>query len=168
MGAVSAQSSSTALKNDPAELSQLRSNWKKAAEQAIDSVNKKYLEALLALKAKFAKEGKLDQVIRVDNEIRILKENDFKQGQTPLYAVPVVKIISATYGRNDKSADVTEKVRELVEVKRKMFACAPRDLGSDPDPGWHKTLTIVYTVDGVLREQKRDEDENILISSFYN
>lgn len=81
---------------------------------------------------------------------------------------PIVKIISATYGTGGKNADVTKRVKELVEGKRQKFSANPRDLGADPSPGWNKSLSIIYTTDGVRHQQRRNENETILLESFYH
>jgi hypothetical protein len=78
-----------------------------------------------------------------------------------------VQIVSATYGTAGKDADVTGKVKEFVEDLQKPFASNPKDLGADPNPGWNKSLRIVYMKDGVRREQRRNENEDILPESFY-
>ena len=80
---------------------------------------------------------------------------------------PVVRILSAIYGSGGKNADVTEKVKDYVEVKRQAFTASPGGLGADPNPYWNKSLTIKYIKDGVHREQRRNENESVLIESFY-
>lgn len=87
----------------------------------------------------------------------------------PLLAVKhwPVQILSAVYGTGGKDADVTAKVKEFVEVKRSFFAVTPTHLGADPNPYWNKSLHIVYTKDGVRREQRRNENEHVLPESFY-
>jgi len=78
-----------------------------------------------------------------------------------------VQILSAVYGAGGKDADVTDRVQELVEEKRKRFSVNPRDLGADPNPGWNKSLRIVYLKDGVRREQRHGENARVLPDSFY-
>lgn len=78
-----------------------------------------------------------------------------------------VQVLSAIYGTGGKDADVTKRVKELVEVKRAFFAVNPPTLGSDPNPYWNKSLHIVYMKDGVRREQWRNENEHVLPESFY-
>ncbi|MEM9283455.1 MAG: hypothetical protein AAGA96_16650 [Verrucomicrobiota bacterium] len=78
-----------------------------------------------------------------------------------------VQIISAIYGTGGKNADVTERVRRLVEVERTFFASNPKHLGADPNPYWNKGLRLVYLKDGVRRVQHRNENEHILPESFY-
>ncbi len=78
-----------------------------------------------------------------------------------------IQVISAIYGTGGKNADVTARVKQLVEVERKFFAANPGHLGADPNPYWNKGLHIVYYKDGVRREQRRNENEHILPESFY-
>ncbi|HSJ01364.1 MAG TPA: hypothetical protein VK956_02880 [Verrucomicrobium sp.] len=78
-----------------------------------------------------------------------------------------VQILSAVYGTGGKNADVTVRVKELVETKRAFFAVNPPTLGADPNPYWNKGLHIVYMKDGVRREQHRNENEYVLPESFY-
>ncbi|MEM9016456.1 MAG: hypothetical protein AAGC68_05535 [Verrucomicrobiota bacterium] len=78
-----------------------------------------------------------------------------------------VQVISAIYGTGGKNADVTEKVRQFVEVEQAFFAANPKYLGVDPNPYWNKGLRIIYLKDGVQRVQRRNENEHILPESFY-
>lgn len=78
-----------------------------------------------------------------------------------------MKVISAVYGGGKHQADVTERVRKHVEQDKKAFWVTPGDLGADPTPGWNKTLTVVFTKDGVRRLQARTETEHALPESFH-
>lgn len=78
-----------------------------------------------------------------------------------------VQVLSAIYGTGGKNADVTARVKDLVENQRAFFAVDPPNLGADPNPYWNKGLTIVYMKDGVRREQHRGENEHVLPESFY-
>ena len=78
-----------------------------------------------------------------------------------------VKVISAVYGGGKHQADVTERMRKYVEQDKKAFWVTPGGLGADPTPGWNKTLTVVFTKDGVRRLQARTETEYALPESFY-
>ena len=82
-------------------------------------------------------------------------------------ARPRVQVLSAIYGTGGKDADVTERVKDLVEVKRSFFAANPGHLKVDPNPYWNKALRITYMKDGVRRHQHRNENEHILPESFY-
>ncbi len=73
VGALSAQKSNKSETTEPKELVALRNNWEKAKEQAIVSVNMKYIEALEALKLRLTKAGDLDRALLVDSEIKSLR-----------------------------------------------------------------------------------------------
>jgi len=77
-----------------------------------------------------------------------------------------VQVLSANYGTGGKNADVSDRVARLVE-ERKRFAVSPVDLGADPNPGWNKSLHIVYVKDGVRREQRWNENGTVLPESLY-
>jgi len=55
-----------------------------------------------------------------------------------------VSVISATYGSGTTYADVTDRVDELLGQPHAGFYVHPKALGSDPTPGWNKTLIVVY------------------------
>lgn len=78
-----------------------------------------------------------------------------------------VQILYAMYGSGDRNADVTLRVKELVETKRTWFAVDPPTLGIDPIPYWKKSLWLAYVKDGVRREVRRYENEHVLPESFY-
>lgn len=78
-----------------------------------------------------------------------------------------VQILSAIYGTGGKNADVTERVKQLVEVERKFFAANPGHLKVDPNPYWNKSLHIVYMKDGIRRERRYNENGHVLPESFY-
>ena len=78
-----------------------------------------------------------------------------------------VQILSAIYGTGGKNADVTARVKQLVEVERRFFAANPGHLKVDPNPYWNKSLHIVYMKDGVRRERRYNENGHVLPESFY-
>lgn len=78
-----------------------------------------------------------------------------------------VQILYAMFGSGDRNADVTLRVKELVETKKTTFAVNPTTLGVDPIPYWKKSLWIAYVKDGVRREVRRYENEHVLPESFY-
>jgi len=77
-----------------------------------------------------------------------------------------VQVLAATYGTGGKNADVIERVTRFVE-DRKRFSANPVDLGADPNPGWNKSLHIVYIKGGVRREQRWNENGTVLPESLY-
>jgi hypothetical protein len=78
-----------------------------------------------------------------------------------------LQILYGMYGSGDKNADVTLRLKELVETKKTWFAVTPSSLGIDPIPYWNKSLWIAYVKDGVRREVRRYENEHVLPESFY-
>ncbi len=67
-------------------------------------------------------------------------------------------ILSAIYGTGGKDADVTERVKKLIFLEKRVFWVNPGDLGADPNPGWNKSLTIKYEANGA--EGKKSWGEN--------
>ena len=59
---------------EPKDLSSLRELWQRARKQATEPIDKKYLEALDALKQRFTKAGQPDAALAVDQEIKRLAE----------------------------------------------------------------------------------------------
>lgn len=55
---------------NPPELTSLRDSWQNARKRATDPVDRKYLEALKAMKEQFVKSGKLEEALAVDAEIK--------------------------------------------------------------------------------------------------
>ena len=78
-----------------------------------------------------------------------------------------VQILYAMYGSGDRNADVTLRLKELVEVKKTVFAVDPPTLGIDPIPYWNKSLWIAFIKDGKRREVRRYENEHVLPEYFY-
>jgi hypothetical protein len=57
---------------EPTDLTKLRDSWQRAIHQANAPLDKKYEEALAAMKTRFTKEGKLQEALAVDNELKML------------------------------------------------------------------------------------------------
>ena len=65
-------------------------------------------------------------------------------------------IVSATYGTEDVTIDITQKVIEMISSGSMQFKVSNR-LGGDPCKGKHKHLYIVYTIDGTETTKKVPE-----------
>ncbi|MEY4483990.1 MAG: hypothetical protein RL693_1442 [Verrucomicrobiota bacterium] len=78
-----------------------------------------------------------------------------------------VQIIYAMWGSGDRNADVTLRLKELVEKQKTSFAVNPSTLGADPIPYWRKSLWIAFAKDGVRHEVRRYEDEVVPPEYFY-
>ena len=57
---------------EPPEFATLKQSWTRARKVATDPIDKKYVEALIAMKDKFTKAGKLAEALIIDSEIRSL------------------------------------------------------------------------------------------------
>ena len=57
---------------------------------------------------------------------------------------PTLKIVSATYGYQGKTIDVTARLSSLISDNRITISVTNDNLGSDPAYGYGKTLTVVY------------------------
>lgn len=57
----------------PKDLLALRQSWQKAREQAISPIDKKYADALAALKSRYTKDGNLEAALAVDAELKVLQ-----------------------------------------------------------------------------------------------
>ena len=146
-----------------------RTEIAKSLEGARLKVDTSYITLLESLAVKLTKESRIDEAIKVREKVIAAKQALPKIAGLGTEMDPKfpVRIIAASYGSGDKMADVTARVRELVEVKRVDFAVNPGTLGTDPNPGWNKNLTVRYTKDGVERKQNRGENETLLIESFH-
>ena len=78
-----------------------------------------------------------------------------------------VQIVYAMWGSGDRNADVTLRLKELVEKQRTTFAVNPSTLQADPIPYWRKSLWIAFIKDGVRHEVRRYEDEQVPPEYFY-
>lgn len=78
-----------------------------------------------------------------------------------------VQILYAMWGSGARNADVTLRLKELVEKQRIPFAVNPTTLEADPIPYWRKSLWIAFIKDGVRHEVRRYEDEQVPPEFFY-
>lgn len=62
-----------------------------------------------------------------------------------------LKLVSAVYGSGTAFADVTDRVKALLDEPGARFHANPHWLGADPTPGWNKALVIVYEISGKRR-----------------
>jgi hypothetical protein len=70
-----------------------------------------------------------------------------------------LRIVSASYGADDRQRDITYRVRSRV-INNRLDVGADNDLaGGDPAPGTVKTLWLIYSLDGG-REQRLRIGEN--------
>jgi hypothetical protein len=62
----------------PKELDQLRESYQKARQQALNPIERKYEDALKAMKTRFTKDGNLEAALAVDGELTLLKASEPK------------------------------------------------------------------------------------------
>lgn len=74
-----------------------------------------------------------------------------------------VTVLAASYGSGRRSREVTDVVRSMVRGGRIDMAVENHTLGADPAPGRPKTLTVVYTVDGLRRQARVPEHGRLLL-----
>jgi hypothetical protein len=60
---------------EPPSLTNLRESWQRARQQANAPLDKKYVDALQAMKTQFTKAGDLENAVLIDAEIKSLKES---------------------------------------------------------------------------------------------
>ena len=135
--------------------------------QAVVDADQKLLEQIDAARKAAVRAGNDEQVERLDRRSEAaaarLREHQAalaaaRSGERPL-------LVSASFGRGKKWADVTDAVRGLLEATGAVRA-NPDTLGADPDPGWRKRLEIVYTLDGERHSVMIDEDGEIRVEGL--
>lgn len=67
---------------EPNDLTKLRQSWQRAVSQATAPLDKKYVDALQQIKTRFTKEGKLEEALAVDNELKLLASRESAQQST--------------------------------------------------------------------------------------
>lgn len=72
-----------------------------------------------------------------------------------------VKILAATYSFGSQYADVTARVRALLQKGDEVFQANPWWLQADPQPGWNKALVIFCEVRGKRAVFSVGEGENV-------
>jgi hypothetical protein len=138
---------------------------KEAAAKARAANDEKIADALDARAADSAELNAWTRIIHPDENQNLAFVLD-QTGVAPATPSASFKVLSATYGSGGKDADVTEKVREWLTVKKAAFRVTPPDLGADPNPGWNKGLTVTYTIDGTEAKKNWGENSQVSPSDF--
>ncbi|MEK7953611.1 serine/threonine-protein kinase [Luteolibacter soli] len=134
---------------------------KEAAAKARESGDEKVATALDERASGSAELAAWMRIIHPEENLAFVLD---QTGVAPAGAA--LKIVSAVYGTGGKNADVTEKVREWLTVKKEAFRVTPPDLGADPNPGWNKGLTITYVLDGAEAKKSWGENSQVSPSDF--
>lgn len=142
----------------------------KAIEEPLEKADRDYLINLEGLALRLTKAGKIEDALMARHAADALKKKQVAR-ETVREMIrpgePAVKILSASYGTGGKYADVTERVKHYVEVKRETFWANRETLKSDPNPGWNKSVTVKYLKDGVKRERSWGRNEPLRVEDFY-
>lgn len=64
---------------------------------------------------------------------------------------PTLRIVSATWGTADATADVTQTVDQAIADNRELLV-DNADMGSDPSPGHEKSLRIRYSIGSTTKD----------------
>lgn len=132
--------------------------------QALVAADEKLLDGCDALRKAAVKARNDAEVERLDRRSEAaaarLREDQAALAAARAHEPP--RIVSASFGRGDKWADVTDRIRQLAASSQVVRANA-RTLGIDPDPGWRKRLEIVYLEDGERRTFMIDTDSEIRV-----
>lgn len=139
----------------------------RSIERQLAKASETYLGLLTDLMTRLTKQGKIDEALKVREKVETEKRLHPPVAAAATSGKGAVKVLAASYGTGGKTADVTETVRQFVEIKKQDFTVTPGHLGVDPNPGWNKGFTVRYLKDGVERKQNRGENETLLIESFY-
>lgn len=118
------------LAAEPTDLTKLRESWLRAVQQATTPLDKKYVDALSLLKVRYTKEGKLEDALVVDNE---LKQIASRSAVAPVTPAPSGK---------EPTKNQAEKV--LLASKWLYFERGP----AEDKPGTGPGNVIVFKKDG--------------------
>ncbi len=147
---------------EPSELSVLREGWQRATRQATEPLNRKYRDALGAMKLRFTQAGKLEEALAVEREIQALDEAAKGEEKLPRK----LTILSAIYRRQGSrgGVDTTRILREALErgddriVLNTRFGAG----GEDPAPAAPKETVIVYSLRGEKKEKVFPENHALV------
>jgi hypothetical protein len=151
---------------DPSELIAQRAEYMRAAARASVGPLTAYLRVLEPLRQQYAREGRTDAAVAVQNEMKSIQmQLDAAQANSNLSTSAPVQLYieSVSYGHQQtkRVADATTAVRSALEAGSPSIVIATKDLGlqgADPAPGAHKTAVIVYTINGRKKEKIVDEN----------
>lgn len=140
----------------------------KVADKAVKDLDVKFkaamkkgdLEAATAIKTQMAD-------ISSGKALAALETTWKQKDATDLLNTPgSIKVISATFMAQGETVDVTEKVQAKFDSPNKKPFVLDAKVFGDPIPGFAKTLTIVYTIDGKKNSKTFTSWETIDQSKF--
>ncbi len=145
---------------EPPQLVTCREEHLRAVQRAMAPVLQNYVTKLTGLKQQFAREGKFEAGVAVENELReATRQLQAAQGAAdptkPISAQ--LTIVSAVYGDSSgkRTANVERALRQAMAAGRDTIPLTNEGLngGGDPAPMAPKRVTITYTIGGVKKEK---------------
>lgn len=147
---------------EPSELSTLREGWQRATRQATEPLNRKYRDALNAMKLRFTQAGRLDEALAVEREIQALEKAASGEEKLPRK----LTILSAIYRRQGSrgGVDTTRILRGALERGDTRIVLNTRfgAEGEDPAPSALKETAIVYSLRGERKEKVFPESHELV------
>ncbi len=140
------------LAAEPKELSSLRDSWTKVRNQATTPIDKKYGEALEALKLRFTKAGDLASALAIDEELKLLAASSEAALAPQSGAAASVKPATTKTGLEKFLADTTWNV--VLDADQKpwpdvMFKSGGKFTGfNKTDIPWNATTKDTVFVQG--------------------
>ena len=122
----------------------------KMADKAVKDLDVKFKAAMKKgdLTAATAIKMKMDEIDKGQTLANLETTWKAKREAIDLLNVPgSIRVISATHSANGQTFDITEMVQDKFDTDKKPFVLDSKVFG-DPVPGSHKTLVIIYTIDG--------------------
>lgn len=84
---------------------------------------------------------------------QLWKLEPIKKGKVDAAPKTVIKVLSATWGVKGRTADVSKRVQELWNTGESKFEVRNHILNADPAKGVQKSLTVVYSKNGVEKSK---------------
>jgi hypothetical protein len=155
---------STKAPADPPELLARRADYYRTVSRLQVQSLTTYLRALDPLKQQFRRDGKLEAVVAVDNEIKAVAEKlkAAQSGSNLSTAPPAqIQIESVTYGdpKTKRTRDGTAAAQAALDSGAATIVLSGKELRTgDPAPGTRKVAVITYTVNGKRKEKTFPEN----------
>jgi hypothetical protein len=145
---------------EPPELVADRAEFLRAMQRASVQPLSNYLRLLQSRQQFFAREGKAEAAAAVAAEVATIKEQlTAAQAASDLTtAAPTqLQIDKAEFGdfQRNRVLDVTKYVQNAFTAGKATVSLRGTDMvgASDPSPGVHKSIRIVYTINGKRKER---------------
>ncbi len=144
----------------------------RAFEKQASVIHDAFLQRLDAYADAMRKTGQMEIAHQLREELDEMKDLTVWLGTFERIAsaenprLSPIRILRAIYGTGGKDADVTQRVRTIVEGEGRDFWVNPRELGADPNPGWNKGLRIHFEINGRDKWIEKGENSKVPLSDF--